>query len=281
MNGTERPQQPGPQPTRGPGPAAPPGSCRDVHDGPALVTVDLGGGARGWFTTRRAPGGGDGASRDLGFNLALHVGDDPTAVTANRAALEDLVGGPIGWMNQAHSATVAPARRDGAVDADGIVLDPAVPGAPAAVGVLVADCVPVLLAATDGSRVAAVHAGRRGMLDGVVTRAVEALAAWAVRPEDLRAVVGPSVCGACYEVPEDMARQAAAVEPACHAVTRWGTPGIDVAAGVRAQLERAGVVLVEAPGWCTVEDRRFFSYRREGATGRLAGVVAPRPPVRT
>ena len=57
-------------------------------------------------------------------------------------------------------------------------------------------------------------------------------------------------------------------------MTRWGTPGIDVAAGVRAQLERAGVVLVEAPGWCTVEDRRFFSYRREGAIVGVCGVLS-------
>ena len=89
----------------------------------------------------------------------------------------------------------------------------------------------------------------------------------------LWAAIGPCVCGGCYEVPEQMRADSMAREPACGARTRWGTPAIDVAAGVRAQLERAGVVHVVDPGWCTYEEKRFYSYRREGVTGRLAGVV--------
>ena len=118
-----------------------------------------------------------------------------------------------------------------------------------------------------------VHAGRRGMLDGVVTAAVAALVAAGADPSDLWAATGPSICGNCYEVSEDMAQQAAAVEPACRATSRWGTPAIDVAAGVHAQLERAGVGHMHPGHWCTAEDERFFSYRRQGATGRIAGVA--------
>ena len=88
--------------------------------------------------------------------------------------------------------------------------------------------------------------------------------------------VGPSICGSCYEVPEEMLALSAQREPACASRTSWGTPGLDVAAGVLAQLERAGVGHISAGQWCTYEDPRFFSYRRDGVTGRLAGIGVPR-----
>ena len=260
-----------------------------------LIEVDLGPRARGFFTTRglrarpvSAQGGGAqerGAEREEGtaydgWNLALHVGDDPQRVHRHRRRLEELLGLEQGrhlaWMNQVHSAVVATAQAGEVPTADALVLDSRTGGAPAGCCVLVADCVPVLLASGDGALTAAVHAGRRGMLDGVVPATIDSLRRGGVEPADLWAAVGPSICGSCYEVPEDMLALSAQREPACASRTSWGTPGLDVAAGVLAQLERAGVGHISAGQWCTYEDPRFFSYRRDGVTGRLAGIGVPR-----
>lgn len=251
-----------------------------------LHEVELGPCARGFFTTR---GTGAPPVREsdpyAGTNLALHVGDDAERVLAHRrslaAALARATGTrapTIAWMTQVHSTLVAPADARTAPTADALVLDTRRPHPhPAtAAAVMVADCVPLLLASGDGTRAAAVHAGRRGMLDGIVPAAVAALARRGVKPTDLWAAIGPCVCGSCYEVPERMRAQAAAIEPACATTTRWGTAGLDVAAGVAAQLARLGVRRIARPGWCTLEDERFYSYRRDGRTGRLAGVVVAR-----
>jgi YfiH family protein len=137
--------------------------------------------------------------------------------------------------------------------------------------VRVADCVPVVLADPDAGVVGAVHAGRPGMALDVVTRAVERM-----RAEGATAVVawvGPHVCGHCYEVPEQMRAEVAESVPEAWSVTSWGTPALDIGAGVRAQLERAGVVVHEVGG-CTLEDERLHSFRRDGVTaGRMAGLV--------
>lgn len=246
-----------------------------------LLEVGLGPCARGFFTTRGA-GASPVAEGDpyAGLDLALHVGDDAGRVARNRERLAralGLVPVDLAWMDQVHSAVVAPARRGEVPTADGLLVDlRRRPDGPRAAAVMVADCVPVLLASTDGTVVAAVHAGRRGMLDGVVPAALEAMAGAGIAPEEVWAAIGPSICGACYEVPESMRVESAAIEPACAATTRWGTPGLDVAAGVLAQLERAGVGHLSVGEWCTFEDPRFYSYRRDGVTGRIAGVVVAR-----
>ena len=245
-----------------------------------LLEVALGPCARGCFTTRGAQEARSGADSYAGLNLAVHVGDEPERVARNRHRLAEaleLADDDIAWMNQVHSTVVAMAQRGGPPTADALVLEGEDPGAPRAVGVLVADCVPLLLATSDGALVAAVHAGRRGMLDGVVAESLAVFASRGARPDDIWAAIGPSVCGGCYEVPEEMRAAAAAIEPECAATTRWGAPGIDVAAGVRAQLRRAGVGHVAGGSWCTAEDRRFYSYRRDGVTGRIAGIAVARP----
>ena len=141
--------------------------------------------------------------------------------------------------------------------------------------VRVADCVPVLLADPEAGVVAAVHAGRPGMVAGVVPAAVAAMRS--AGASDLHAWVGPHVCGACYEVPEEMRAEASAAVPEAYAETSWGTPALDIGAGVRAQLAAAGVVTVDASR-CTIEDEDLYSYRRQGkASGRLAGLVWVRP----
>lgn len=138
-----------------------------------------------------------------------------------------------------------------------------------------ADCVPVLVADTDAGLVGAAHAGRNGMVAGVVPETVRALRELGAK--DLVAWVGPHVCGRCYEVPEEMRREVAATLPIAEAETSWGTPALDIGAGVVAQLEDDGVEVVDAAR-CTLEDKDLYSYRREGAeSGRLAGVVWVRP----
>lgn len=243
-----------------------------------LTSVDLGPAARVVFTTRYAPdtltGSGGGASAGLNpYNLATHVGDDRDTVLRRRAHLENLVGGEIAWMNQTHSTVVASARCGSTPDADGLLLLAERAGGPLAAGVLVADCVPLVLANSTGTVLAAVHAGRQGMLNGIVATAVEAMCAQGVQPAEIWAVIGPAICGQCYEVSPELYTQAQRLEPASACNTRWGTPGIDVPAGVQTQLRRLGVTQIQDLAICTYEEPDLFSYRREGQTGRLAGIV--------
>jgi YfiH family protein len=210
------------------------------------------------------------------LNLGGAVGDDPAAVTANRALAAKELGrdpGRVVWMNQVHGRDVAVVDApwgDGPVPAvDALVTTR--PGLTLAV--LTADCVPVLLADPVAGVAAAAHAGRPGLLAGVAPAAVEAMAALGADPGRIIAITGPSVCGRCYEVPAAMRDEVAAAVPEAYAETGWGTPAVDVAAGVRAQLLRAGVREVSAFAVCTLESTDHFSYRRERSTGRLAGYV--------
>lgn len=250
-----------------------------------LLPARLGPGARGAFTTRAGgvstgPFGAAGGAG--GLDLALHVGDDPDQVSRNRDLLAASLGVAVSWMDQVHGTDVAVVGTPGGVDlgrCDGAVAvrhDRAL-----AVGVLVADCVPVLLADVRGDVVAAVHVGRRGLVAGVLQATLTALAARGVDPADLFAAVGPAVCGRCYEVPAVMREEVADVVPGTASTTSWGTPALDVPAGVRGLLDAAGVGAVDHVDACTVEDERFYSYRRAGrdgttVTGRFAGVVRTR-----
>jgi hypothetical protein len=137
---------------------------------------------------------------------------------------------------------------------------------------LSADCVPVLLADPVAGVVGAVHAGRPGMVARVVDRAIDALVEAGADPHETIAVVGPSVCGRCYEVPEGMRADAASVSPPSATVSWTGTPAIDVAAGVVDQLSARGIRVTWVPG-CTRESHDLYSYRRDGSTGRFAGIV--------
>lgn len=133
-----------------------------------------------------------------------------------------------------------------------------------------ADCVPVLLVARTG-QIGAVHAGREGVRRSVVPAAVARLRE--LGAQDVRAWIGPHVCGRCYEVPEQLRAAVSAEVAATFATTSWGTPALDLGAGVRAQLDAEGVPVTQVPG-CTREDERLHSHRRDGsAAGRLAGVV--------
>ncbi len=217
-------------------------------------------------------GGAPSAGDFGGFNLGGHVGDDPAAVEANRCALAAEVGVPrdhLLFMAQCHGAQVRTV--DGPWQGDPPAVDGIVTSNPElALAVLVADCVPLLLADPAAGVVGAVHAGRPGMLGGIVPTALAAMAQAGAR--EVHALVGPSVCGRCYEVPAAMREEAADVSPASVALSWAGTPAIDVAAGVVDQLVAGGARVTWVPG-CTRESPRLYSYRRRSRTGRFAGIV--------
>ncbi|MGW4564666.1 peptidoglycan editing factor PgeF [Streptomyces sp. NPDC004561] len=210
------------------------------------------------------------------LNLGGAVGDTPEAVRANRELAAKSLGvdpALVVWMNQVHGADVAvvdePWGERPVPQVDAVVT--ARRGL--ALAVLTADCVPVLLADPVAGIAAAAHAGRPGMVKGIVPAAVRAMVELGAAPDRIVARTGPAVCGRCYEVPEPMRAEVAAVEPAAHAETSWGTPAVDVSAGVHAQLDRLGVCDRAQSPVCTLESDEHFSYRRDRTTGRLAGYV--------
>ncbi|PZH07985.1 peptidoglycan editing factor PgeF [Streptomyces sp. NTH33] len=211
------------------------------------------------------------------LNLGGAVGDDPGAVRANRERAAGSLGldpARVVWMNQVHGADVAVVNGPWGAAADIPSVDAIVTGRRGlALAVLTADCVPVLLADPVAGVAAAAHAGRPGMVAGVVPAAVRAMTGLGADPARIVARTGPAVCGRCYEVPEAMRAEVAAVEPAAHAETSGGTPAVDVSAGVHAQLERLGVHDRQQSPVCTRESGDHFSYRRDRTTGRLAGYV--------
>lgn len=232
------------------------------------------------FTDRHG-GVSDGPFSSL--NLAVSGDDDPSAVAENVRRMVDAFAGnpdaPVVGMHQVHGSDVVVVTETHVGEAASGRLPVADAVVTARAGVVlmvrVADCVPVLLADPDAGVVAAVHAGRPGVAAGVVTRAVEAMRGLGAGHID--AWVGPHVCGACYEVPDAMREEVAAAVPETYATTAWGTPALDIGAGVRAQLAAAGIAPA-AVDRCTREDEDLFSYRRQGrASGRLAGLVRVRP----
>ncbi|MFB7270181.1 peptidoglycan editing factor PgeF [Streptomyces sp. NPDC056244] len=210
------------------------------------------------------------------LNLGGAVGDDPGAVRTNRElAAKSLALDParVVWMNQVHGRDVAVVEgpwTDGEIPAvDAIVTV----RRGLALAVLTADCVPVLLADPAAGIVAAAHAGRPGMIAGIVPAAVEAMIALGAEPARITARTGPAVCGRCYEVPAAMRDEVAAAVPEAWSETSWSTPAVDVTAGVHAQLAALGVVDRQHCGVCTLESDDHYSYRRDRTTGRLAGYV--------
>lgn len=227
----------------------------------------------GWFTGRS--GGVSTAPYDTA-NLGSHVGDRPAAVAANRALLAAAAGlpqGALALMQQVHGAEVATVDRpvpDGVPGVDALVT--ATPGL--GLVVLAADCLPVLLADPTAGVVAVAHAGRQGLVAGVLQLTLQSMTDLGARADRTSAVIGPAACGRCYEVPLELADSVAAVVPSSRSTTRTGTPAVDLAAGARALLQRAGVSAVRDVGGCTIEQPdRWFSYRRSGVTGRHAGLV--------
>lgn len=200
-------------------------------------------------------------------NLALHVGDDARAVGENRQLISRLVG-PSEYMNQSHGNAVAVVdgisnrepNADAMVTAEiGIAL-----------GVLVADCVPLLLWDDVEHIVAAVHVGRRGLLNEIALQTLRVMNAMGA--ERIQGIIGPSICGKCYEVGADIYEEVGSIFPMARSVSSKGTLSLDLPGALSHELSNAGVKLSRSP-ICTVENSNFFSYRRDGITGRQAGLI--------
>ena len=196
------------------------------------------------------------------LNFGFHVGDDPAAVTANRAVL-----GNAQFMNQVHGNEV-------------VVVDQVLEHEPTCdalitttkgiyLAVMVADCIPLLLISQEA--VAAVHVGRAGLVNKVAIKALHHMRT--LGAIKVHAVLGPSICGKCYEVPFHMQQDVIADHPRALSTTHQGTPGLDLPAGLIADLTAEGVSY-EASVICTKEDPLYYSHRRDNPTGRFAGVVS-------
>lgn len=240
--------------------------ARRARSGPLSDVWSLGC-ARAVFTDRR---GGVSAGPFASLNLATHVGDDGDAVAENRRRAEARLGCAVAlWPRHVHRTDVltvtealpAETEVDGCVTADPEL----------AVVAMGADCAPVALG--DDAAWGAIHVGWRGLRDGIVAAGVAALRAVGRGP--VRAAVGPCICGRCYEFgADDLATVVRAVGPEVASRTATGAPALDLGAGIRSELRRAGVEAVEEVGICTNESAEHYSFRRDGRTGRQAVIVA-------
>lgn len=228
-------------------------------------------------TTTRS--GGASAPPYDSFNLGDHVGDDPAAVRANRRRLASAIGlapDHLIWMNQVHGVRVEKVDGPRDPDLDGAFddTDALVTGTPGlALVVVTADCVPVLLGDARAGVIGAAHAGRVGAADGVVLRTVEAMLAAGAQTADISVLLGPSVSGANYEVPEEMADDVETRLPGSRTTTAAGKPGLDLRAGIARQLKSVGIGAIDSDPRCTYADPALFSHRRGAPTGRLASLI--------
>jgi polyphenol oxidase len=212
---------------------------------PPSDSLDLGG---------RGPGGTDVLRANLDLvTRSLHVSD-------------------VALMRQVHGSLVRYAAEptDPIPTCDALVTDVA----DLALCARAADCVPVALADPDAGVAAVVHAGRQGVVAGVVDAAVHAMTG--LGAATIEAWIGPHICGGCYEVPPQLRAEVAAVSPSAYACTTWGTASLDLGAAVSAQLIEAGCAVNDVSR-CTRESDDLHSYRRDGdAAGRGAGLVVLR-----
>lgn len=215
----------------------------------------------------------------------------PEAAAAARTALARAQGADparLRFMRQIHSADVAPVGPEAGAGSDEVPTADAIVDASGELipAVLTADCVPVVFAATGSvpdaagpgparTLLAAAHAGRPGLLAGVLEHTVAALRERGAR--DIEAWIGPAVCGACYEVPQDMQDAAEAMDPGISATTSWGTPSLDLPRSAAARLRRAGVSVRDI-GVCTLHGSHNFSYRGGDAVARNVSLVLRRDP---
>jgi hypothetical protein len=213
--------------------------------------------------TKRTGGESHGAFASL--NLAMHVGDSDLVVAQNRL-IADKYFTPVQYMNQVHGNRIAiiEERSDEAPTADALVTG--IPGVTLAV--MVADCIPLLLVSKEV--VAAVHVGRKGLMNSIAPITIELMKDMGAT--SIQAVMGPSICGRCYEVSADMYHEVIAAHPSAKSTTEAGTFSLDLPAALRSILGDEAIPVVDEFS-CTVEDPELFSYRRDGVTGRQAGLI--------
>ncbi len=214
--------------------------------------------------TKRTGGVSHGAFAS--FNLGNHVGDSPEDVASNRKILEDSVG-LTQFMNQVHGNRIALIEEvtDEVPTADALITG--IPGI--SLAVMTADCIPLLLHSRES--VAAVHVGRKGLINDVAIKTVELMREMGAT--DISAILGPSICGTCYEVSEEVFNEVIHLHPLAASRTVKNTLSLDLPRALSAALTGVGVS-VERSEECTVEDLDYFSYRRDGVTGRQVGVIS-------
>lgn len=204
------------------------------------------------------------------FNLGDHVGDDPAHVAANRARLRETLPAEPGWLRQVHSASVVELGREANPEADAAFTH----AHGQVCAVLTADCLPVLFCDRAGSVVAAAHAGWRGLANGVLEATV---AAMDVPPGEILAWMGAAIGPQAFEVGEEVREAFVVQHPQAAAAFVPHAPGkwlADIYALARIRLGSVGVRSVNGGGRCTfTEAEAFYSYRRDGVTGRMAALI--------
>ena len=213
--------------------------------------------------TNRTGGVSTGAFESL--NLGTHVGDNLEDVLRNRA-IASHSGEQIQFMNQVHGnrVVIIETFTDSDPTADALVTG--IPGI--SLAVQVADCIPLLLASDEV--VAAVHVGRKGLVNEVAIRTIDVMREMGAQA--ISAIIGPAICGTCYEVSEEIFEEVVAAHPQARSRTRTGTPSLDLPKALVAQLEAIDIAVVNE-SICTLENQSLFSYRRDGITGRQAGII--------
>lgn len=214
--------------------------------------------------TNRTAGLSDGPFASL--NLATHVGDALETVTQNRLIVQ-ASSGPVQYMNQVHGNRIAiiEEQSDETPTADSLVTG--IPGV--TLGVLVADCIPLLLRSKEV--VAAVHVGRKGLMNSITPLTLALMREMGA--SSIEAIMGPSICGSCYEVSTEIYQEVITLHPSAASVTPRGTHSLDLPAALNKLLELEGISVVNE-FVCTAESPDHFSYRRDGVTGRQAGLIS-------
>ena len=190
------------------------------------------------------------------------MGDEPLTVASNRSVIGD-----VQFMNQVHGdeIVIVDSVTSDVPKCDGLITTK--PNLQLAV--MVADCIPLLLISKEA--VGAIHVGRAGLVNQIALKAIDRMRS--VGSQEIHAILGPSICGQCYEVPFEMQQDVMQDHPRAFATTRKGTPALDLPQALIAELISAGVSF-EASAICTFEDEMYFSHRRQNPTGRFAGVVS-------
>ncbi|SRR6266498_1439688 len=211
------------------------------------------------------------------LNLGLLIGDSPAAVTRNRELVARECGidpAHVVWMRQVHGTRVCYGEPGQAgQETDAVFTD--IPGV--ALGVIAADCAPVLLADPVAGIVGAAHSGRAGTQAGVVASLIRAMTGAGAQAARMRALIGPAICGGCYGVPAELRARVAAAVPQAGCLTRSGAPGLDIRSGIVAQLAELGVPRVQHDRRCTSESADLCSHRRDGPVGRFGALVWQQP----
>jgi YfiH family protein len=218
----------------------------------------------GTFFTDRLSGNSSGVYASL--NLGDHVGDTPEDVASNRALITAKFG-PTQYMNQVHGNRVAIIEE---VTEEIPTADALVTGIPGiTLAVMVADCIPLLLKSSYA--VAAVHVGRKGLLNRVAEKAIDVMRE--ISDSGISAIIGPAICGKCYEVSDEIFNEVTKGHPESASQTASGTPSLDLISALISDLQKLEITDIDNQSHCTLEHNDLYSYRRDGATGRQAGLV--------